>query len=122
MHPTRTVRPPWLGSLERCEHWGLLQVHDAHQERDGVVRQVGQLVQHSRARHEGPVVCLQLGESKTPFFLFYTFTAPHAPAIPDNRDIGRFPGPLPEPPSFKTADANDPKYTQSFNASRTLIA
>lgn len=29
--------------------------------------------------------------SGTPFFLYYSFTAPHGPAIPDPRDVGRFP-------------------------------
>jgi N-acetylglucosamine-6-sulfatase len=27
-----------------------------------------------------------------PFFLYYSFIAPHAPAIPDERDVGRFDG------------------------------
>jgi N-acetylglucosamine-6-sulfatase len=27
-----------------------------------------------------------------PFFLYYSFTAPHGPAIPDPRDVGRFAG------------------------------
>ena len=27
-----------------------------------------------------------------PFFLYYAFTAPHSPAIPDPRDVGRFAG------------------------------
>jgi arylsulfatase A-like enzyme len=29
-------------------------------------------------------------EHGDPFFLYYAFTAPHAPAVPDPRDVGRF--------------------------------
>src|SRR5439155_5263079 len=39
-----------------------------------------------------------------PFFLYYAFTAPHAPAIPDPTDVGRFASvPLPTPPSYNVA-------------------
>ena len=39
-----------------------------------------------------------------PFFLYYAFTAPHAPAIPDPTDVGRFASvPLPIPPSYNVA-------------------
>ena len=39
-----------------------------------------------------------------PFLLYYAFTAPHGPAIPDPRDVGRFSSvPLPTPPSYNVA-------------------
>ncbi len=37
----------------------------------------------------------------TPFFLYLSFTAPHGPAKPDPRDVGRFP--IAEPVSFQNS-------------------
>jgi len=43
-----------------------------------------------------------------PFLLYYAFTAPHGPAIPDPRDVDRFSSvPLPHPPSFNEANMSD---------------
>jgi N-acetylglucosamine-6-sulfatase len=40
-----------------------------------------------------------------PFFLYYSFTAPHNPAIPEPIDAGRFASvPLPQPPSYNVVD------------------
>ena len=33
-----------------------------------------------------------VAKGTAPFFLYYSFTAPHSPAIPDPRDVGRFAG------------------------------
>ena len=50
-----------------------------------------------------------------PFLLYYAFTAPHEPAVPQQRDVGRFASvPLPQPPSYNVADdptgAGKPAY------------
>ncbi len=51
--------------------------------------------------------------SAKPFFLYYATTAPHGPAIPDPRDVGRFNvhGYV-QPPSFGKAEAGAPNYIQ----------
>jgi N-acetylglucosamine-6-sulfatase len=53
------------------------------------------------------------GASTKPFFLYYATTAPHAPATPDPRDVGRFNlrGYV-QPPSVGRAEAGAPNYIQ----------
>jgi arylsulfatase A-like enzyme len=51
--------------------------------------------------------------SAKPFFLYYATTAPHSPAIPDPRDVGRFNlHGYGQPPSFGKAEAGAPNYIQ----------
>src|SRR5262249_39806889 len=62
--------------------------------------------------------------SGSPFFLYFAPTAPHAPAIADPRDVGRFDadlGAYVQPPSVPEADLSDkPAYVQatSWSADR----
>jgi N-acetylglucosamine-6-sulfatase len=53
--------------------------------------------------------------SAKPFFLYYATTAPHGPAIPDPRDVGRFDlkGYV-QPPSFGKAEAGAPNYIKNM--------
>jgi arylsulfatase A-like enzyme len=61
--------------------------------------------------------------SSSPFFLYFAPTAPHAPAIADPRDVGRFDTDVSsyvQPPSVPEADVSDkPAYIQgnTWNAS-----
>jgi N-acetylglucosamine-6-sulfatase len=51
--------------------------------------------------------------SAKPFFLYYATTAPHGPAIPDPRDVGRFDlNGYVRPPSFGKAEVGAPNYIQ----------
>jgi arylsulfatase A-like enzyme len=53
--------------------------------------------------------------SDQPFFLYYATTAPHAPAIPDPRDVGRFDlSGYKQPPSFGEAEAGAPRYIEDM--------
>jgi N-acetylglucosamine-6-sulfatase len=53
--------------------------------------------------------------STKPFFLYYATTAPHTPAIPDPRDIGRFNlDRYVQPPSFGKAEAGAPNYIRNL--------
>jgi N-acetylglucosamine-6-sulfatase len=59
--------------------------------------------------------------SPNPFFLYYAPTAPHEPAIPDPRDVGRFSlKGYTQPPSFGKAEAGAPTYikNQVWNLAR----
>jgi N-acetylglucosamine-6-sulfatase len=50
-----------------------------------------------------------------PFFLYYATTAPHAPAIPEPRDVGRFNlSGYVQPPSFGKAEAGAPNYIKNL--------
>jgi N-acetylglucosamine-6-sulfatase len=50
-----------------------------------------------------------------PFFLYLAFTAPHLPAIPDPRDVGRFDlSGYSQPPSYGVVNSGDPNYIQSL--------
>jgi arylsulfatase A-like enzyme len=50
-----------------------------------------------------------------PFFLYYATTAPHEPAIPDPRDVGRFTvSGYVQPPSFGKAEAGAPNYIKAL--------
>ncbi len=61
-----------------------------------------------------------------PFFLYFATTAPHGPATPDPRDVGRFDGDLASyvrPPSEQEADVLDkPSYIQARIPSATTQA
>ena len=53
--------------------------------------------------------------SARPFFLYYATTAPHGPAIPDPRDVGRFNlSGYVQPPSFGKAESGAPNYIKSL--------
>ncbi|MDP9302642.1 MAG: sulfatase [Actinomycetota bacterium] len=64
--------------------------------------------------------------SSSPFFLYFAPTAPHAPAIADPRDTGRFDGDVSsyvEPPSVPEADlADKPGYIRDNTWSTSLQA
>jgi arylsulfatase A-like enzyme len=50
-----------------------------------------------------------------PFFLYFATTAPHEPAIPDPRDVGRFNvSGYVQPPSFGKAEAGAPNYIKAL--------
>jgi len=50
-----------------------------------------------------------------PFFLFYSFTAPHHPSTPDPRDIGRFTGVDAGPP-----DTNEKMLASAYSVDRAV--
>ncbi len=53
--------------------------------------------------------------SDRPFFLYYATTAPHGPAIPDPRDVGRFDvSGYRQPPSFGKPEAGAPRYIKDI--------
>ena len=52
-----------------------------------------------------------------PFFLYYSFTAPHYPAIPDPRDIGRFEG---EPDASRDGQPNSSMLESAYGVDRAV--
>jgi arylsulfatase A-like enzyme len=60
--------------------------------------------------------------SAEPFFLYYATTAPHGPAIPDPRDVGRFDvkGYV-QPRSFGKAEAGAPAYISDLTWDPTRV-
>jgi N-acetylglucosamine-6-sulfatase len=57
-----------------------------------------------------------------PFFLYYAPTAPHGPAIPDPRDLGRFHvRDYVQPRSFGKAEAGAPNYIEDHKWNSTSV-
>jgi N-acetylglucosamine-6-sulfatase len=54
-----------------------------------------------------------------PFFLYLAPTAPHAPAIPDPRDVGRFSADPTTLPAYGQVDASKPRYMRDLSWSPT---
>jgi N-acetylglucosamine-6-sulfatase len=53
--------------------------------------------------------------SAKPFFLYYSTTAPHAPAVPNPLDVGRFNiNGYTQPPNFGKAEAGAPDYIKNL--------
>jgi arylsulfatase A-like enzyme len=65
----------------------------------------------------------RVSTSGVPFFLYFAPTAPHAPAIADPRDVGRFDADVEsyvQPPSVPEADVSDkPAYIRATSWSRS---